>query len=118
IVSRQTLFRDTQSMNLEVFSNSTKLIRDKAGFQAFSVVAVLHSFVRDRGARLDVLSDLEGPLTGITRQVLDRLTFHIVHGDGITDRRNVESVPIREVHQSVNPTLTHQVIAELFLDRV
>ena len=99
----------------EVFHDRTFLFGNETAHQFVGVVDVLFGFLRHVGSRRQVLVDGEGELTSVKRTIGDCSIFCIVVNLCLTNRRNVEGVPVGEALKHTHVALCHHFVAQNFL---
>jgi hypothetical protein len=91
-------------------------LRNERRDKTVHIETVLLHLVRDVRSRRLVLVDGEREVTSVHRRVADCLTFVVVQSFHLTDRRNVDSVTVREVGDHINVLRGEELVEEHFLD--
>src|SRR5690606_35353816 len=80
------------------------------------VEGVLLHLVRDVGSRSLVLGDREDEVTRIQKVIADSLTFFVVVDFSLTERRDMESIDIREVGNHIDIAHSEEIGLEGLLE--
>ena len=116
VISGLTVYTDSKCTGFHRLSNSTSLLRDEGSFETSRVEGILLHLIRDVGSRSLVLRDREDEVTRIQKVITDSLTFFVVVDLCLTERRNVESIAVREVLNHIDIAHSEEIGLECLLE--